>query len=464
LTPYRRPLALVALILAVLLLAACGPRDETAATDQSTYNGVPVGLTAEGFPYMGSTDAPVTVEEYTDYVCPFCLRHVTEVEPALIEQYIATGQVLLVFRDNPIPSLHPTSQQGHIASACVARQGAALFWAMHDRLFAEQATWGAGADPTAYLLALAEEVGADVDEYQACVENGDAEAVVNQGMSDAAAYGYNGTPMFRVTHTGQDDAYTIEGAQALETFQSNLDTYIAGDTPEITPTTEPESDLPFWASEDGLVVDPDRAGYTLAGDPYKGEPGAPLAVVEFSDYQCPVCRTHALEVAPALDEAFVASGKVLWVFKNLPLRIHEQAALAAAASECAGDQGQFWQMHDLLFDRVEQWSVEDPVPQFEALAAEMGLDPAAFATCIAGRDAMERVVADLYDAQDVSNSTPLFVVLYGGNGRLINGSLGVDEFTAALDEMYAEATGAEPTAEPDAEATAEPTTAPTTAP
>jgi protein-disulfide isomerase len=439
---HRRIVLAITLALLLVLATACKPAGESGPTDTSgTYEGVPVGVTADGYVYMGSPDAPVIMQEFTDYVCPYCARHVSQVEPALIEQYIKPGQVQLIFRDNPIASLHPTSSKGHEATFCAAEQSAEYFWAMHARLFAEQATWGALPDPAAYLSGLAKGAGANVKDYQACLDSGRAKTSIDATIAEATAYGYQGTPMFRVTARGSEQAYTVRGAQALEAFSAIIDPLLAGETPSVVePTPPPEAQLPLWARAEGLAPDTERPGYNLAGDAFKGDPTAALVVVEFSDYQCPVCRTHTLEVQPALDEQFVDTGKVMWVFKNLPLRIHPQASTAAAAAECAGAQDAFWPMHDALYAQVEDWAVEAPEPALTAIATGLGLDAAAFTACLDSRWAMEEVVADLYDAQDVSNSTPLFVALYGGQGQLINGSMPVDQFVEALNTMLAEAT------------------------
>ena len=172
----------------------------------------------------------------------------------------------------------------------------------------------------------------------------------------------------------------------------------------------------------------------MAGDPYKGDPGAKVAVIEFSDFQCPACRKHALETQPALDEKFVTPGKVQWVFKNLPLRMHPQAAVAAVAAVCAGQQGKFWEMHDLLFEAVDQWAVDVPEPPLEALAAQLKLDGPAFAACLNGRKALEAVLGDLYDAQGVANQTPVFIVISGGAGGVINGSVSAGQFEKTLQD------------------------------
>src|SRR5690606_19329787 len=88
----------------------------------------------------------------------------------------------------------------------------------------------------------------------------------------------------------------------------------------------------------------------LDGAPERGSAAAPLVLVEFSDYQCPFCRRHAQQVLPELLKHYVDAGRVRYVMKQFPLvSLHPQAELAARAALCAGDQGDYWEMHDALF-------------------------------------------------------------------------------------------------------------------
>jgi protein-disulfide isomerase len=182
----------------------------------------------------------------------------------------------------------------------------------------------------------------------------------------------------------------------------------------------------------------------LAGDPYKGNPKSKLVVIEFSDFQCPACQRHALDVQPALDRAFVESGEIMWVFKHLPFRIHPQAPVAAAAAECAGDQARFWEMHHLLFESMDQWSTgDDPDSMLLSLAESLDLSMDAFAACFNSRQAMERVLSDLYDAQGVVQTTPAFIMVYGGSGGILKGSRPVDQFVPILQNALDEAKASE---------------------
>ncbi len=123
----------------------------------------------------------------------------------------------------------------------------------------------------------------------------------------------------------------------------------------------------------------------------------------------------------------------MWVFKHLPLQMHPQALVAASASECAADQGMFWEMHDLLFETVDQWGVEDAEPALLSLAGELGLDEGEFAACLASREPVERVVADIYDSMGAISSTPSFIVLKDGQGSVLRGSRPAEDFVTLLE-------------------------------
>ena len=400
-----------------------------------TYNGLPVGFTDDGYPYLGDPEAPVSLVEFSDYLCPFCSRHATQTNPQLIEQYAASGQVRFVFWDYPLADLHPTAPSGHAAALCIAEQGAALFWAMHDELFAGQSQWASLSDNSDYLAGVAEQIGADLDAYQACLDSGRTVSVVDQRVAQARQLGFSGTPGFHIVDNRTDEIVEVVGAQPVDTFVAAIDAVIAGETPVTTDPPDDKPDLPFWATADGLAPDPDRPGYNLAGDAYRGNPEADLVVIEISDFQCPFCQRHALETQPLVDDQYVDSGRVMWVFKHLPLPFHPQALAAATAAECAGDQQTFWEMHALLFERVDDWAVEPPDAVLVDLAGELGIDEGVFASCVGSRTALERVVEDLYDTSEVFGSTPTFVVLFDGWASVIDGAQPFEEFAAAFEEL-----------------------------
>src|SRR5881398_1020145 len=110
----------------------------------------------------------------------------------------------------------------------------------------------------------------------------------------------------------------------------------------------------------------------------KGRSDAPVTVYEMSDFQCPYCRAFALTTMPLLEKEYVQTGKVRFVYINLPLTTrHANAAAAAELAMCTARQGKFWPLHDLLFQRQDAWaSRKDPTPYLLALGDSAGLDHA----------------------------------------------------------------------------------------
>ncbi len=414
---------------------AATTNDVQVMAPEGTYKDIPVGFTADGYPYRGEPDAPITLYEYSDYQCPFCSRYFVQTEPALDESYVRSGQVRVVFRDFPLVDLHPNAPPAHVAANCVADQGAESYWKMHALLFQTQSAWSNATDPMSYFTQLAEQVGVDMALFSSCVESGDKDAGIEAGIAEARGKGFSGTPSFEFVRTATDEAFPLVGAQPYDQFSAMLDTLLAGGTPQTEQAQEGSDEIPFWATAEGLVPDPDRPGYTMAGDFYRGDPAATVTVIEFSDLQCPFCRKHSLETQPILDEQFVDTGQIYWVFKHFPLSIHPQAPAAGVATECAAAQGKFWEMHETLFNTMADWSISDPNPFFIDLAGELALDVDQFTTCLTDPATKALVDEDLAAGTPFVRGTPTFIVLYDGQGSIIPGALPADRFTEILQQV-----------------------------
>lgn len=404
-----------------------------------TYNGIPVGFTEDGYPFRGSPDASVTIYEYSDYQCPFCRRHFAQTEPALDETYVQSGQVRFVFMDFPLEQIHPNAPIASEAALCVADQGAAEFWQMHSLIFETQQGWSRLPDPNTFFTELAQEIGVDLIDYETCMADGKTEAMVEMAFQRGRSLEFTGTPSFQFIAEETGDAYNLVGAQPFDRFAQWIDTIIAGEIPSGVETPlsgggEGEGEIPFWATAEGLASDPDRPGMTIAGDAYRGSEDAPVVVIEYSDFQCPYCRRHTTGTQPILDETFVETGQVRWVFKHFPLNIHPQVPAAGVAAECAGEQGQFWEMHHILFEDMSAWS-SGANEAFIALAERLDVDIDAFALCLDNTEMMDRVESDFADGRPFVRGTPTFIVMAGGQGRIIPGALPADNFVEALQSV-----------------------------
>ena len=147
---------------------------------------------------MGSPDAPVTVEVWEDYQCPFCKRFTDEVEPAIVEQYVENGDVRLVFRN--LAFLGNESHWAAVASSLAADQN--KFWPFHDYLFANFQGNESGGFHIDRLLEMGEAVGLDMDEFRAGLSIDNARErfaqIEAEARSDAYAMGINATPTVTV--------------------------------------------------------------------------------------------------------------------------------------------------------------------------------------------------------------------------------------------------------------------------
>lgn len=143
------------------------------------------------------------------------------------------------------------------------------------------------------------------------------------------------------------------------------------------------------------------------GRPTLGDPDAPITLVEFTDYQCPFCNRFFKTTFPALKKAYIDTGKMRFVVKDLPLAFHANARKAAQAAHCAGDQGKFWAMHDILYSNATRL-------QEAALAGyadRISLDLPAFLGCLESGRHLATIDSDAAEAGAAGiRGTPSFVL------------------------------------------------------
>lgn len=166
----------------------------------------------------------------------------------------------------------------------------------------------------------------------------------------------------------------------------------------------------------------------------KGDSTAPIRIVEISDFECPYCSQFHVESARIIDSLYVQSGIARYLWIAFPNSTHPRAWPAVEAAFCAGAAGRFWQMHDILFERVEQWKrAGDPVSLFEQWAGEIGIDVGSYGNCLRNDVTAPLQVAD-YDSALRSGitSTPFFVV---GDSLAIRGAVSVERFRSAVDSV-----------------------------
>lgn len=169
--------------------------------------------------------------------------------------------------------------------------------------------------------------------------------------------------------------------------------------------------------------------------PLLGNKNAKVTLVEFSDLQCPFCKRFFDDTLPQLKKEYIDTGKVKFAFRHYPLtQIHPNAMKAHSASECANEQGKFWDYHDLLFKNQELWSNLDnasAVSKLKSYAAELGLSTSQFNSCLDSDKYKANIDKDLADGTAAGvNGTPTTFV----NGQSLVGAVPYTTIKTLIDQ------------------------------
>ena len=171
---------------------------------------------------------------------------------------------------------------------------------------------------------------------------------------------------------------------------------------------------------------PEVARVSVSGENgfVRGAKAAPVTIVEFSDFQCPFCKTATATLKQVLDKY---EGKVKLIFRDYPLAsIHPLAPKAHEAARCAAEQGKFWEYHDLLFERAPRLSPNE----LKQYAGTLKLEAAAFATCLDSGKYEADINRDVHDGTGLGiTGTPTFYI----NGRQMVGAQPLAAFQKVID-------------------------------
>lgn len=163
----------------------------------------------------------------------------------------------------------------------------------------------------------------------------------------------------------------------------------------------------------------------------KGNPNAPVVIFEYSDFQCPFCSRFYSETLGQIESQYVESGDVAFVYRHFPLdSIHPEARPSALAAECAGEQGKFWEMHDILFENQQSLSESN----YKAWAGELGLNTGQFNNCFDSEKYDSKITAQLQSGADAGvRGTPGFII----NGQLVSGAQPFSVFQQIIESELA---------------------------
>lgn len=178
----------------------------------------------------------------------------------------------------------------------------------------------------------------------------------------------------------------------------------------------------------------------------RGDPNAPVTIIEFGDFECPACGQFAAVTEPDMRTRIIDAGLANFRFFDYPLPMHLNTMSASLAASCAADQNKFWEMHDAIFAGQYDWnsqSTSNPAKFFDQYAQTIGLDVAAYKSCFSSQKNLARIEAHKAEGNKVGvGSTPTFII----GGKMYNTILTYDAIKAIVDSLRAAAPAAAPAA------------------
>lgn len=178
------------------------------------------------FNKVGRPDAPIKIDEYADFQCPFCRIWFEQTERLLMDNYIANGTVYFEYHSFG-EFIGPESVDAAQAAYCAGDQD--KFWQMHATIFTNQDGENIGTYSDKFLEAFAQEIGLNMEEWSECYNSGKYSDLIEQDGVDALAAGAKSTPTFILTYevNGETKTRIIEGARTFDVFQTEIEAALA---------------------------------------------------------------------------------------------------------------------------------------------------------------------------------------------------------------------------------------------
>lgn len=244
------------------------------------------------------------------------------------------------------------------------------------------------------------------------------------------------TPYQLPSFTGKNPAYTpflIVLLIIVSFFLGMLTTKVQYLEKGGTPTTQVQA-----GNTVGTTPQPTSATAVIpkTGNlPLLGNADAKVTIVEFSDFQCPFCRSFWKDTLPQLKKEYIDTGKVKISYRHYPLSFHPMSQKSAEGAECANDQGKFWEYHDKIYEKQDaqgQGTITYTNEDLKTWAGETGMDAATFGTCLESSKHASKVTEDMTAASaGLVDATPAFYV----GSQLLVGAQPFSAFKAVIDQQ-----------------------------
>ena len=188
---------------------------------------------------------------------------------------------------------------------------------------------GGPAEPEDVFTTYAKELKLNKKDFNKCMESGKYTEMIKAQIDEGSAAGINGTPGNILVKNSTNEAIIVSGAQPIQNFKDALEALRGDELPE-----------EITLAGDVTPVDPEA-------DHIRGDKDAAFTIIEYSDFECPFCSRHH----PTLKQLIEDEPDVNWVYRHFPLGFHASAQRAAEASECANEQGKFWEYTDMIYEK-----------------------------------------------------------------------------------------------------------------
>lgn len=244
------------------------------------------------------------------------------------------------------------------------------------------------------------------------------------------------------TAPGTSRAEAPPAKPTLDSLQREVDELRSGQKRLLEELSELRRQLREGPGRSEVAAQPEPPAFftlNVQGEPFRGGTNARVAVVAFSDFNCSFCARFEKEIYPKIDERYVRSGRIRYLFRDLPDRADADSITKAEAARCAGEQGKFWEMHDQLF--------ADPLPFADETARRhirtLGIGGADFQACLESHRYLEPIRRSSAMAGRMGiHGTPAFLVgTLDATGnvirsvRIFTGAESFETFRALLDDL-----------------------------